>query len=355
MIIRRGAVPVAALLVTALLVTGCTATVDGTGRTGSRVVTSGVPVPCGSTGASRAPACVPSPSPSSSRSLLAARWAQFVRDVYDTALGDPAVLNVCKVVLSADVARYGVALERPADTLAASCSLELKGSGVTDDPSMVVSVLRSGPDTSPTPRRTTVSGQTVYAFPYQRDGACVRSLVSRSGGTTTTVSVRLYGTLRGGRATSCGVSDAVIAPFAALAAGEGAPPALPTGPSSLLSLDACKVASAAGFGASTLAAGATARPTDYDTSCSYSDRASLFVSAGVLRDPSATPEGRAVTVAGHRLYDTSTTDGTCKYTSKQAGGETLEVYYSGARDATAAQCRQAAGLLGRYLDVLGLR
>ena len=277
-----------------------------------------------------------------------------MRRVYRTPLGDPAVLNVCKVVDTTDLSRLGLKLIPPDSTLGASCAAEFSGARVKDQQSVVISVLRSGPEVSPTPRRTVVSGQTVYAFPYD-SGSCLRQLVMTAGGATTTVSVRLYGALPGGRAQSCGVSDALIAPFAAIAAGKTTPPTVPTASPSLFALDACQVGAAARISSSPLAAGSTATGTSYDTSCSWAGSGSLFVSTGLLRNPSATPDGKAVTVGKHTLYNTTTVKNTCNYTSKQSGGETLELYYSPKKPATAAQCGKAAALLGRYLDVLGLR
>jgi hypothetical protein len=318
-----------------LVMAGCSATVSGHGDVG--------------------PALGPTSTPASP-----AGAARFARAPSSTAIGDPASVDLCSVVHATSFSRLGHQAELASEQYPPGCDVDL----MTPETVVWVRAYATPEPSDEEPGRVTrrVAGQVVYAYPYD-DGDCERDVAAR--GVTIVVETETDNdsgkpVAHPDRALNCAASDLMARQFATGIA-RRVFTRLSVATPSLMSMDACRVAEAAGWSSIPEFRGIAPYPTGFDAGCDFdSDSVGLYVDPVISRENSVSTASM-ITVGGHQLYAFDDNDATdCEFVSVQ-GTTSDDVHYE-TLDVTAHDdrrptgfCNRIAAAFGRYLTTAGLR
>jgi hypothetical protein len=340
---RRSLIALAVIIALA----GCTSVVTGRGqRAGTSAATSSTPA---------------SSVPTASVTAPPSDWPppDLLRIAPSTGIGDPVTADLCTAIGLAPLAGLGAELTASFDSrqYPPGCGVTLKHG---TKPVLGVSVFgEQGQPSTVSGRSTrTVAGQPVYQFPFVTStGECRRELNPL--GILLTVNSFPQGDAQPDAALDCASTDAMAARLARIIA-VGTMPQLPVAPRSVSALDACRVVDKAAITALPDFAHGTVAAQGFGASCEVR-RATAFLFFNFVIADAARPNGaHALTVDGHRLYETSAQPPLCSYVSTQgrtSSGRYEQVAASATTSGThppAGLCDQTAQALARYLTAAEL-
>lgn len=226
--------------------------------------------------------------------------------------------DLCSVVDDASFSRSGYHAQFAWEQYPPGCEVDLMSTART-----VVEVSAYATPDRPdyvagrTSRR--VAGRVVYAYPYD-GGDCERDVAAR--GVTLAVETETEthgaaGRAKPDRAVNCAASDRMAAQLATGIA-KRAFTRLRLATPSILSLDACRVAQAAGWSSIPELGGTPPYPDDFDAGCGVdSNSASIYVDPVLAREDSV-GTASTITAGGHLLYAFNDDDATdCEFVSIQ--------------------------------------
>lgn len=336
------------LVYAALLLTACTSTTGGSGRTASTPGRSGPASTLPGSTSSVPPGPTPSPVP-----------AALVRSPHHTAIGDPATADLCAAVGLAPFANLTPAVTASFDArqYPPGCSITL---AEARGPVLAVTVFaaKHGPRPATGRHRRTASGLPVYAYPFDKvTGSCERDITADAVRLVVDSLTRGPAIVDAGLA--CGATDAMTDRLAQAVTAEAVPRLVLAQPS-VTEFNSCAVAQQAGI--TSLADFATAHliRRGFSVNCELeSAQVYLFINVAVASGRSA--QGTPHTVGGHPLSEVAARPGFCSYVSQQ-GATPDGAHEEIAAAATTADsgkvphalCGQTAQALAAYLTAAGL-
>lgn len=334
----------------ALLLTACTSTTRGSGRTAGPSETSS---PTSSSPISSSPA-----TPDTSTAAFPP--PDLGRSPRSTAIGDPATADLCAAVGLTPFADLDASLTPAfdAEQYPPGCSITLSDA---TGPVLVVSVFaaRHRPAAAGDPVQRESSGLPVYRYPFdEADGGCRRDVVAR--GVVLVADALARGSAPPSRGLSCAATRVMAARMAAAVAA-GSVGRLAVAEPSVTELDACAVARRAGI--TSVGSYATAKLVrrGFAVNCELTtDDAFLFINATLADEARAAP-GTPITVGGQQLFRSAARAGFCSYASVQepaaAGFVEWVTATATARGSGAPPhdlCDDTAQALALYLTTAGL-
>ncbi|HEU5266765.1 MAG TPA: hypothetical protein VFU35_08690, partial [Jatrophihabitans sp.] len=286
--------------------------------------------------------------------------ARFARAPVSTAIGDPPSTDLCSAVDVSDFAQPGY---RPAfadSQFPPGCTIRLTKS---DGSHVSVSLYGTTSASGAAPGRTTkrVAGLTVYYYPFKSDfGECERDVLA--GRIVFTINAFTPKGTTGAtpdRTVNCTATDLLTTKIALAVSARALTP-LHLATPSVISLDSCRIARAAGWTAVPAFAGAPPTADAFGAGCSLtSSRMSVYLDPMLAKDASV-DNARPVSADGHQIYASTSNDASdCALTSVQGDtpdGRSEQLYLSAYATKTVPQfCQEVTAAFGRYLTVAGLR